>query len=317
MSDRTICLLGGTGFVGGHLTARLANDGWRVRLLTRSAARHRALKVLPTVKIIEGDVYSPDFLRNQVDGCDAVINLVGILNERGRDGKGFERAHVELTGKAIAACQAAGVRRFLQMSSLKASPEGPSHYLRTKAEAESIVRRAQNIDGTIMQPSVIFGPDDSFVNRFATLIRLPIPVFPLPRDKARVQPVYISDVVEAFARSIDNPDTVGKTYQLGGPEVYSLKELVGFIAETLGLRRRLLPIPDGLARIQAFLMDFVPGKPFSTDNYKSLLVNSICESDGLEKLGITPVSTRLLIQRQLSARTGRRRLDEYRRQTPA
>ncbi|MBT8137683.1 MAG: complex I NDUFA9 subunit family protein [Gammaproteobacteria bacterium] len=316
MSDRTICVLGGTGFVGGHLVTRLANAGWRVRLLTRSAARHRALKVLPTVTIVQGDVYNPEFLRRQVAECTAVINLVGILNESAghRDGKGFERAHVELTGKLIAACQESGVRRVLQMSSLKANAaDGPSHYLRTKGEAEAIVNRARDIDGTIFQPSVVFGADDSFINVFAALLRVPSPLFLLPRANARLQPVYIGDVVTAFAQAIDNPATFGKTYQLGGPEVYSLRELIELIASSLGVRRKVIGMPDALARLQAFIMDFVPGKPFSTDNYLSLTVNSICDSNGLERLGIQPTSSARLIPQLLGGRLGRGRLDNYRR----
>ncbi|MDH3647183.1 MAG: complex I NDUFA9 subunit family protein [Gammaproteobacteria bacterium] len=316
MNIRNICLFGGTGFVGGHLTTRLANEGWRVRLVTRNAERHRALKVLPTVSIVQGDVYNSEFIRDQVSGCDVVVNLVGILNERGRDGKGFERAHVELTGKIVAACQQTGVRRLLYMSSLKAdAKEGPSHYLRTKGEAESIVRRAQDIDGTIFQPSVIFGPDDSFVNRFAALLRMPLYLFPLPRANARVQPVYVGDVVVAYARSVDDPGTYGKTFQLGGPEVYSLREVIALISDSLGLRRRVVGIPDGLARIQAFIMDFIPGKPFSTDNFRSLTINSICDTNGFEKLGIKPVSSALLIPRLLGRTSSRSRLDEYRRTT--
>lgn len=316
MPDRTVCVLGGTGFVGGHLVSRLANDGWRVRLLTRNAARHRALKVLPTVTILAGNVYSPGFLQRHIAGCTAVINLVGILNEAAghRDGKGFERAHVELTGKLIAACQETGVRRVLHMSSLKAdAAAGPSHYLRTKGQAEAIVNRARDIDGTIFQPSVIFGADDSFINRFAALLRVPSPLFLLPRANARLQPVYIGDVVEAFARSIDNPETHGKTYQLGGPEVYSLRELIELIAQALGLRRKVIAMPDALARVQAFFMDFVPGKPFSTDNFLSLTINSICDSNGFERLGIQPTSSARLIPQLLGGRLGRGRLDDYRR----
>ena len=316
MSDtRRICLLGGTGFVGGHLATRLANDGWRVRLLTRSSARHRALTVLPTVRLIEGNVYDPAFLAQQFAGCDAVINLVGILNERGRDGRGFDRAHVALASKVVAACQQAGVTRLLHMSSLKASAdEGPSHYLRSKGEAELIVRRTQDLRVTVFQPSVIFGPDDSFVNRFAGLLRLPMPVFPLPRANSRFQPVYIGDVVAAFAGAVDDPETHGKVYQLCGPDVYSLRELIVLIATSMGLKRKILPVPDGLARMQAWFMDFVPGKPFSTDNFLSLTVNSICDNNGFERLGIKPVSSRALIPRLLRNDSWRGRLDDYRRQ---
>ena len=199
------------------------------------------------------------------------------------------------------------------MSSLKADAEnGPSHYLRSKGEAESIVRRGQNLQVTVFQPSVIFGPGDSFVNRFAGLLRLPMPVFPLPRANSRFQPVYVGDVVAAFAGAIEDPDTYGKVYQLCGPDVYSLRELIGFIATSMGLKRRILPLPDAIARVQARIMDFVPGKPFSTDNYLSLTINSICDSNGFERLGLKPVSSRALIPRLLRNESWRGRLDEYR-----
>lgn len=310
---RRICLLGGTGFVGGHMTTRLANEGWRVRLLTRNAARHRELQVLPTLRLIAGDVYDSQFLARHFEGCDAVVNLVGILNERGRDGSGFERAHVELAGKVVAACQQSGVKRLLHMSALKADAQGgPSHYLRTKGEAEQLVRRAQGVNVTVFQPSVIFGPDDSFVNRFADLLRLPAPIFPLPRANARFAPVFIDDVVSAFVNSIDDPETFGKVYQLCGPDVLSLREVIQVIGSALGLKRRIVPVPDNLARMQAWFLDFLPVKPFSTDNFLSLTINSICDNNGFERLGMVPHSSRALIPRLLRHESWRGRLDQYR-----
>ncbi|NND58998.1 MAG: complex I NDUFA9 subunit family protein [Gammaproteobacteria bacterium] len=310
---RRICLLGGTGFIGGHLTTRLANDGWRVRLLTRSAARHKELSVLPTVRLLSGNVYDANFLARHIDGCDAVVNLVGILNESGRDGSGFERAHVELAGKVVAACQQTGVSRLLHMSALKADADnGPSHYLRSKGKAEVLVRRAQGMNVTAFQPSVVFGPDDTFVNRFAGLLRLPSPIFPLPRANSRFQPVYVGDVVDAFVTALDDPETYGKVYQLCGPDVYSLRELIELIAKSMGVRRRVVAVPDGIARIQAFFMDFVPTKPFSTDNFQSLAVNSICDKNGFERLGLQPHSSRALIPRMLRHDSWRGRLDTYR-----
>lgn len=295
----TVCVLGGTGFVGRRLAARLAGDH-HLRVLSRSAMTEPALRVIPSVRQVHADVYDPATLRRHFEGCAAVVNLVGILNEKARDGSGFRRAHVELAHEVVRACADTGVRRLLHMSALKANAEaGPSHYLRTKGEAENIVRRAAGLDATIFQPSVIFGPEDSFVNRFASMLRL-LPVLPLPRANARFAPVYVGDVVEAFARALTRRDTFGKTFQLCGPEVYSLREIIGFIARTLGKRRLVLALPDSVARLQARVMDYVPGKPFSTDNYLSLTVNSLCDNDGFDRLGIEPRSMRLIAPRYLA-----------------
>jgi NADH dehydrogenase len=284
----TICVLGGTGFVGRHLGARWTKLGYTLRVPTRSVARHRELLVLPLVALVEGDVHDPQALRAMCEGCDAVVNLVGILNERGRDGRGFRHAHVELAEKLVDVCSTLGIRRLLHMSALGVDPDAPSHYLRSKGEAEAIVRNAPGIAATIFRPSTIFGPGDSFLNRFARLLRLPSPLFPLPRADARFAPVHVGDVVAAYTRALDDPRTAGETYELCGPRVWTLREVVEGVAQSLSLRRRIVALPDALARVQARIMDFVPGKPFSTDNFLSLTVDSVCSRDGLAQLGIRP-----------------------------
>ncbi len=311
MTTRNICILGGTGFVGRHLVARLAGDGHRVKVLTRYRPNGRDLLVLPTVSVVEADIRDDATLKAQFADCDTVINLVGILNESRRGG-GFRAAHVELPRRVVDACRATGARRLLHMSALKADPAGPSNYLKSKGEGEKLVREAKDLDVTIFQPSVIFGPDDSFINRFAELLRLPFPLVPLPRPNARFAPVYIGDVVSAFARSLDDPDTAGNTYQLCGPQVLSLKEIIQFIASTMGVKRRVVGLGDSLSKLQARVMEFAPGKPFSVDNYHSMSINSICDVNGFEKLGIVPRSGQALIPRFLGARSARRSLSSYR-----
>lgn len=290
------CVLGGTGFVGSRLVARLANAGYRVTVPTRDPQRCRHFRVLPTVRVIHADIHAPETLRTILDGADAALNLVGILNEPGRDGAGFRRAHVELTQTLIGACRTAGVRHLVQISALKAaSPDTPdpgtSHYLRSKGEAEALLR-ASGLNWTILQPSVIFGPGDSFLNRFAGLLRSVPLAFPLAMPGARFAPVHVDDVVEAIIRVLDQPAAFGHTFQLYGPEVYTLRELVELVAETMGLRRRVIGLPRSISRLQAAVMDYVPGKPFSTDNYRSLLTDSVGSSDGLQQLGISPRSLR-------------------------
>jgi NADH dehydrogenase len=313
MPDRTICVLGGTGFIGRALLARLAADGRPVKVLTRDRTGHRDLLVLPTVRLARADVHDPADLEREFAGCDVVVNLVGILNERrlGRgNGAEFRRVHTELPMKVVRACRTAGVRRYLHMSGLRAdSRRGPSHYLRSKGEAEDFIRR-ECADGkpefVIFQPSVVFGPGDDFVNRFATLLATVPGVMPLACAGARFAPVYVGDVAEAFARAVDDRTAAGRTFQLCGPDVLTLAEIVRDTAAALGLRRRILPLPAAVSRVQAAIMDYVPGKPFSTDNYLSATLDSTCDCDGLAELGIERTPMRGVVRAYLSANSGRR-----------
>jgi uncharacterized protein YbjT (DUF2867 family) len=290
------CVLGGSGFVGSRLVARLANAGCLVTVPTRDPERCRHLRVLPMVRVVHADIHAPETLKSAVNGADAAINLVGILNEAGRDGAGFRRAHVELTRSLIAVCSANRVQRLVQISALNAScaelpDDTTSYYLRSKGEAEALLR-ASTLSWTILQPSVIFGAGDSFLNRFAGLLRAVPLALPLAMPQARFAPVHVNDVVEAIVRVLHEPAAASRTYQLYGPDIYTLRELVQMVAETLGLRRRVIGLPRFVSRLQAAIMDFVPGKPFSTDNFRSLLTDSVGSADGLRELGITPRALR-------------------------
>jgi NADH dehydrogenase len=211
--------------------------------------------------------------------------------------------------KVVAACKAAGVRRYLHMSGLKADAvRGPSNYLKTKGKAEEHIRRECAAGGpefVIFQPSVVFGPRDEFINKFASVLRLVPGIFPLACADARFAPVYVGDVVEAFARCLDRKDAAGRTYQLCGPEVVTLGDIVSSTAQSLGLRRWIIPLPRVVARIQAAVMDYVPGKPFSTDNFLSATVDSVCDQDGLGELGIPRTSMRGVVPKYLAANFGR------------
>lgn len=292
MARRKICLLGGTGFVGRRLVTRLSEAGHDIVILTRHRERHRAFLVLPTVRLVEGDVHDADFLQQQFKGRDTVINLVGILNEKGRSGKGFARAHAELPEKIVHACPETGVQRLLHMSALHAARTAPSHYLRTKALGEEAVLRAESPDFhvTSFRPSVIFGAGDSFLNRFAGLLRLMPGVFPLACPHARFQPVYVEDVVRAFTQSLDNHKTFGQRYDLCGPKVYALREIVEYVAKLINKRVCVAGLPDGLSYLQAAMLEFAPGKPFSLDNHRSLQIDSVCEKGFPEVFGITPTT---------------------------
>lgn len=268
---------------------RLLDDRYDIRVPTRSRARNRRLLVWPGVELVTADVHDESQLRRLLDGCCAAINLVGILNEAGHDGAGFERAHTELVAKLVRACHDVRVPRLLQMSALKADAEnGPSHYLRTKGRAERVLRAesGEKLAYTVFRPSVIFGAEDSLLNRFAALLRI-TPLLPLAGADARFAPVFVDDVAEAFARALPNPTTYGRSYELCGPEIYSLAELVRFVRAQLRLRRAIVELPRWLGQLEAWVGEYLlPGKPFSRDNLASLGVPSVCTTDGLAELGI-------------------------------
>ena len=285
-----ICVLGGTGFVGTELITRLVREGYWVRVPTRNPGHGQHLRVLDTVEVVTANVHDPRTLGQLVAGMDAVINLVGILNQSGRST--FQSVHTDLAAKLIAAARGAKVRRLLQMSAAGADRErGPSRYLRSKGEAETLIRAAAaQLDFTIFRPSVIFGPRDSLTNRFAALLRLPVGFLPLARSQARFAPVYVGDVADAFVRTLDDRGSFGESYELCGPEVLTLEELVRMTAAVAQRPCRILRLPDVLGFLQAALLGMVPGKPFSLDNFRSLSVDSLCTQDGLARLGIPPHS---------------------------
>lgn len=313
MRPLSIVVLGGTGFVGTHLCSHLIRDGHSVRVLSRNRERAKHLLVLPGLELVDANVHEPAILAEQFRGRDAVINLVGILNEQGRSGAGFAHAHTELARKVVAACRSAGIARLLQMSGLRADENAPSHYLRSKGAAERIVREESgHVEWTIFQPSVIFGPGDGFLNRFASLLRT-FPVMPLARADARFAPVYVGDVVRAFAQSLDDRHTHGATLQLCGPEVFTLREIVEYVAQVVGVQRPVFGLPDSIGLLQATLMDFLPGKPLSIDNFRSLTLDSVCTESGLVRLGIAPTSLRAIAPTYLGNRSREAQLDLYRR----
>jgi len=309
----SICILGGTGFLGTRLVARLIKEGYPVMVLSRDREQHKHLLVLPGLTLENCDVYDEAQLSERFRGKDVVINLVGILNERGFGGGGFRHAHTELTQGVLQAARSAGVARLLQVSALKASPDAPSYYLRSKGEAEKLIRESgANLDWTIFQPSVMFGPGDSFLNRFAGLLRSIPFVFPLARPSARFQPVLVDDVIEALLRCLRGGASSRQIYELGGPQVYELREIVELVAKLTGQRRWVIGMPDFVARLQGLVMNFVPGRPFSSDNYRSLTVDSVCTADGFAKLGIKPQSMIASARQYLGALEDNARLSHNR-----
>ena len=280
MPVRKVLLIGGSGFVGGWLASRLSAAGIRVTIPTRRRENRKGLLLLPTVFEVQADVTDPLALAHLVEGADAVINLVGILHDRDdREpyGAAFQAAHVDLPRKIVDAMRAAGVRRLLHMSALQAAPDAPSAYLRSKAAGEAVVLgAAEDLDVTVFRPSVIFGPGDAFLNTFASLLRH-APVLPLVGGSARMQPVFVGDVADAFVAALTDPESIGQTYELGGPRVYTLHELVRYVADLGGRPRTIIDMPSGIASLQARVLGWLPNPPLSPDNLRSLSVPSVTD----------------------------------------
>jgi NADH dehydrogenase len=315
MHHETVCITGGTGFVGQHLANRLTQHGYKVRVLTRRRERHRALIVNPDITLVEADVHNADVLRRQFSGVDVVINLVGILNESGKKGAGFRRAHVELPEKIVAAATASGISRLLHMSALNADAgEQHSLYLKTKGEGEDLVHAAtdKGLVVTSFRPSVIFGVRDSFFNRFAALLKFSGPLFPLACPGSRFAPVWVTDVVEAMCRSMDDA-TGGERLDLCGPESFTLAELVEYTRDLLQLQCHIVALNDTLSRMQASMLGLVPGKPFSMDNYYSLQHDSLCSDNALPTLGINPMPVAAVVPAYIAGRSARGRYQGLRR----
>jgi NADH dehydrogenase len=294
MKVSSVLVVGGSGFIGRHLVAALAAQGIRVAVPSRHRERAKHLILLPTVEVIEADVFAPGELERLAYGKQAVVNLVGILHSRRgrRDERGpndygpdFARVHVELPQAIVAACRAQGVRRLLHISALGVSAAAPSEYLRSKAIGEQAVLAADDLDVTVFRPSVVFGPEDRFLNQFAHLARL-MPVLAIPCPQARFQPVYVQDVARAMARALDDPESFGKAYELCGPREYTLAELVETVCRITGHGRMVVGLPDRLSYLQAAIMEKLPGKPMTRDNYRSLQVPSCCT--GAFPFGLAP-----------------------------
>jgi NADH dehydrogenase len=278
---KNILLIGGTGFLGSaivrELARRAASADSCFTLPTRRRDHAKHLLVLPTANVIDADVHDPATLARLMAGQDAVISLVGVLKggEGEPYGAGFARAHVELPRKIAAAAKAAGVRRVLHVSALKAAAAAPSGYLRSKADGEAALRDA-GLDLTIFRPSVIFGRGDSFLTLFAKMARI-APFFPLAGADARFQPVWVEDVAATVADSLMRADSIGAAYDLCGPTQYSLRQLVSYAAAVSGHSRAIIGLPEAVAWLQAWAMEFIPNGPMTRDNVRSMRVPSVCD----------------------------------------
>lgn len=268
-----ILILGGSGFVGRAICSKLVAAGHSITVPTRKRDNARALFPLPSVTVEEADVYDAATLVRLTRDKDAVINLVGILNGD------FERTHVALTQNALAACKAAGVSRYVHMSALGASADGPSDYQKSKAKAEAAIR-ASGLDFTIFAPSVIFGRGDAFLTKFASMVSLLPPLMPmaLPGASARFQPVWVDDVARAFVAALGDKSTTGQRYELVGPKVYSLRELVAYVMTLAHDKHMIIGLPGFATSLLAAILQYVPTQPLTPDNVKSMSVDNVSDA---------------------------------------
>lgn len=320
MEQHNVLLIGGTGFLGSHVAHLLSRRGFRITVATRRRERAKHLILLPTTEVVEADVHDPAPLAGLAAGQDSVINMVGILHSRGGApyGRDFAAAHVELPRKIVAACRKAHVRRLLHVSAVQAARDAPSEYLRSKADGEAAIQESGRheaeggaIAWTIFRPSVIFGPGDSFLNLFAGLLRR-LPLLPLGCADAQFQPVYVEDVAACIVDSLTNPQSAGQTYELCGPNVYALRELVAYVGEVIGRPRTILSLPDWLAYIQAAALELAPGKLMSRDNVRSMRIDSICSGDCPLPFGREPTPLEVVAAEYLAAQLPRSRFVGFR-----
>ncbi|MCK4707129.1 MAG: complex I NDUFA9 subunit family protein [Gammaproteobacteria bacterium] len=309
MNISKVCILGGTGFVGSTLVSKLAAMGIKTRLISRHPERHRDLLVLPNVEIVEADVTDDNRLSYYLHDVDAVINLVGILNDNTHDGAGFRKVHIELPKSIVQACQKNNIKRLLHMSALHADAgTAPSHYLRTKGEGENHLHiySDKGIQITTFRPSVIFGPGDDFFNRFAKLLKVTPLICPVPRANSRFAPVYVGDVADSVIEHLFSPNSNGLRIDLCGPHTYSMMEIMKYTASVLGIKRKFIALPDRMSRFMAHVSDLANSIPlitpamnmlipgfkearFSIDNYRSLMVDSVCDDAEKQKTAIEDI----------------------------
>lgn len=310
MKIENICIFGGSGFVGRHLANILTDQEIYLRIPTRNYERAKELLVIPTTDLVEANIHDEAELDRLLAGMDAVINLVGILHGD------FHAVHVELPGKIVAACKRNGITRLLHMSALHAGSAQPSGYLRSKGEGEEVVM-ASDLNVTSFRPSLIFGPGDASLNLFSRLGRLPI--LPLASPDAKFQPVFVEDVIHAFAASLTAPETFGQCYDLCGPKRYTLRELVQYAAQTAGHDPAIVGLGDRLSHLEAAMMEILPGKLMSVDNYYSMKIDNVCDCNEPATLaqvwGISPTSLEAVAPLYLARQTPHERYDYFRHWT--
>mgnify|MGYP001032845270 CR=1 FL=1 len=309
MRQQVATVFGGAGFIGRHVVQRLAKQGYGVRIAgrdTEKAGRLRTLGDVGQVVPVRAAVTDDASVARTVAGADVVVNLVGILFER-KSGD-FQRIHAEGAGRIARLAAAAGVRRLVQISAIGADPGSQSLYARSKGEGEQAVAAAFP-GATILRPSVVFGPDDQFFNRFAGLAAM-LPVMPVVEGQTRFQPIYVGDVADAVMAAITRDDAAGRVYELGGPQVMTMRQVLEFVLEHTHRRRLMLPVPQALAALQARLGEWLPNPPLTRDQLILLKRDNVVAADaaGLAALGLSPKAVEAVVPTYLARyRPGGRR----------
>ena len=310
MTIKKITVLGGAGFVGTSLVAKLDQEGYQIKVLTRRREASKHLILLPNVQVTECNIMDNHALKEALHGSDAVINLIGILHESGN--ATFEAMHHQLPRRVAQMCEELGISRLLHMSALQANQHAPSQYLRSKATGEAAINEfSKKLDITIFKPSVIFGRDDKFLNLFANLVRF-LPVIFLAKPDAKFQPIWVEDVTQCFVNALNNTATYGKSYDLGGPTIYTLRELIQKVMTILGKQRPIIGLNDGLSMAQAFMMELMPIKLMSRDNVRSMQVDSVSNQPIAVELGVVPTGLDVIVPEYLLNGSPRADYDAFR-----
>ncbi len=314
MAAPRILVLGGSGFVGRQVCEQLARLGWHITVPTRRAVNAASVQSLPGLTVIEANVHKEADLARLIPGHDAVVNLVAVLHG---NQERFEHVHVDLPGKIANAMKKSGVQRLVHISALGADPQGPSMYQRSKAQGETVLQNS-GLLLTVLRPSVIFGADDKFLNLFADLQTI-APFMPLAGSNTRFQPVWVGDVARAVVTCLQNPGTIGQTYELCGPDVLTLGELVQRAGQWAGINhgrgRPVIGLPMWVGWLQAAAMELAPGEPLmSRDNLASMKVDNMAtgQHPGLSDLGISAASAAGVAPSYLGHRGPRSRLNGWR-----
>ena len=314
MAAPRVLVLGGSGFVGRQVCEQLARLGWHITVPTRRAVNAARVQSLPGLTVIEANVHQEADLARLMPGHDAVVNLVAVLH--GSEER-FESVHVDLPGKIASAMKKAGVQRLVHISALGADPQGPSMYQRSKARGETVLHNA-GLQLTVLRPSVIFGAEDKFLNLFADLQAV-APFMPLAGSGTRFAPVWVGDVARAVVVCLQKLDTIGQTYELCGPDVMTLGELVQRAGQWAGVNegrgRPVIGLPMWVGWLQAAAMELAPGEPLmSRDNLASMKVDNIATGQlpGLPALGISAASAAGVAPTYLGHRGPRSKLNRWR-----
>lgn len=307
---KTVTVLGGSGFVGSSVVARLDQSGYRVKVLTRRREQAKHLILLPNVHVVECNVNDQADLKAQLAGSEIVINLIGILHQT-RD-NGFEKMHHQLPRRLAQLCVELGVSRLLHMSALQASVNAPSEYLRSKAAGDqAVMEYSKKLQVTIFRPSVIFGARDRFINLFAKLIQY-VPVLALAMPQAKFQPIWVEDVAAAMVNAVSEPATYGKIYELGGPAIMTLQQVMEAVMDTIQVQRPIIRLSPRLSLLQGSFMEWLPIKLMSRDNVKSMQVDNVCQQPTANELCVVPTDMFAVISGYLVKNNPRGAYDQFR-----